>query len=191
METYFVQIEKLYRRHDANHMLIGSRLQPGTISHEWISRAMSKHLDIMSFNYYTYGVDKEFLKNIYEWTGGKPMMLSEFFWSSPKDTGLTGGREVNSQQERGLAYRHYVEQTAALGFVVGIEWFTLVDQSVTGRWFSGFDGERANSGVLSVTDRPWKPLLSEMMKTNYDIYKVWLGEKAPFAWDDARFQGAK
>lgn len=191
LDAYMKLVAESFHKHDPNHMLIGSRLQPGTISHEWISRAMGKHLDVMSFNYYTYGVDKQFLKNIYEWTGGKPMMLSEFFWSSPKDTGLTGGREVNSQEERGLAYRHYVEQTAALGFVVGIEWFTLVDQSVTGRWFSGFDGERSNSGVLSVTDRPWKPVLSEMMKTNYDIYKVWLGEKAPFAWDDARFKVAK
>ncbi|CAN5901324.1 hypothetical protein BH11VER1_BH11VER1_11560 [soil metagenome] len=119
----------------------------------------------------------------------KPMVLSEFFWSSEKDTGLTGGREVNSQQERGLASRNYVEQTAALGFIVGIEWFTLVDQSVTGRGFSGFDGERSNSGVLSVTDRPWKGVLAEMMKTNCDIYKVWLGEKAPFVRDDARFKG--
>lgn len=191
LDAYMTLIATSFRKYDPNHMLIGSRLQPGTISHEWISRAMGKHVDIMSFNYYTYGMDKQFLQNIYEWTGGKPMMLSEFFWSSPKDSGLTGGRELNSQQERGLAYRNYVEQSAALGFVVGIEWFTLVDQSVTGRWFSGFDGERANSGIISVTDRPWKPILTEMMKTNYDIYKVWFGEKPPFAWDDVRMKMAK
>jgi hypothetical protein len=59
---------------------------------------------------------------------------------------------------------------------------------VTGRWFSGFDGERSNSGVISVADRPWKGMLQEVMKTNYDIYKVMLGERAPFVWDDARFK---
>jgi hypothetical protein len=31
-------------------------------------------------------------------------------------------------------------------------------------------------------------MLEEVMKTNYDIYKVYLGEKAPFVWDDARFK---
>ena len=77
-----------------------------------------------------------------------------------------------------------------MGFVVGIEWFTLVDQSVTGRWFQGFDGERANTGVLSVTDRPWRGLLDEMVKTNYDIYKVWLGEQSPFVFDNPRFKDA-
>ena len=183
LDEYMRLVTESFRRHDAHHMLIGSRLQPATISHEWISRVMGKYVDVMSFNYYTYALDKELLRRIYGWTNGRPMMLSEFFWSSPKDTGLDGGREVNSQQERGLAYRSYVEQSAALGFVVGIEWFTLVDQSVTGRWFSGFDGERANSGIISVTDRPWKPMLDEAMKTNYDIYKVWLGEKKPFVWE--------
>lgn len=188
LKEYLSLVEGLIRQHAPHHLLIGSRLQPATISQEWICRAMGPHVDVMSFNYYTYELDREFLKRIYEWTGEKPMMLSEFFWSSPTDTGLTGGRELSSQQERGLAYRNYVEQAASLGFVVGIEWFTLVDQSVTGRWFSGFDGERANSGLIAVTDRPWKDMLAEAMKTNYDIYEVWLGKKAPYAWDDPRVQ---
>lgn len=191
LDEYLRLVKDAFRKHDPNHLLIGSRLQPATISNEWICRAMGKHLDVMSFNYYTYPMDAGFLKKVHEWTGGLPMMLSEFFWSSPKDSGLTGGRELDSQEQRGLAYRNYVENAAATGFVVGIEWFTLVDQSVTGRWFSGFDGERANSGLISVTDRPWKPLLTEMMKTNYGIYEVWLEGKKPFVWDDARVQVKK
>lgn len=81
-----------------------------------------------------------------------------------------------------------MEQAASLGFVVGIEWFTLVDQSVTGRWFSGFDGEKANTGLISVVDRPWRPMLEGMMKTHRSVYPVWLGEKPPFSWNDARFK---
>lgn len=188
LDEYLSLVATHVRKHDPNHLLIGSRLQPATISHEWICRTMGRHLDAMSFNYYTYALDKAFLQRIHEWTGGLPMILSEFFWSSPKDSGLTGGREVDSQEQRGLAYRNYVEQAASLGFVVGIEWFTLVDQSVTGRWFSGFDGERANSGLIAVTDRPWKAMLSEAMKTNYGIYDVWLEGRKPFVWDDPRFQ---
>ncbi len=132
----------------------------------------------------------EFLRRICKWTG-RPLMLSEFDWSAAKESGLTGGREVATQQERGLAYRNCVEQSAATGVVVGIEWFTLNDQAVTGRWFQGFDGERANTGVLAVTARPWKAALAEMMKTNYDIYKVWLGERPPFARGDPRFKVAR
>jgi hypothetical protein len=73
---------------------------------------------------------------------------------------------------------------------VGIEWFTLVDQAVTGRWFDKYNGEAANTGLISVADRPWKAMLEEMMKTNYDIYKVFLGERAPFVFDDPRFKPA-
>jgi hypothetical protein len=145
----------------------------------------------MSFNYYTNGVDRDFLRRIYGWTGGKPMMLSEFYWSASRESGLTGGREVATQKERGLAYRNYVEQSAGLGFVVGIEWFTLNDQAVTGRWFQGLDGERANTGVIAVTDRPWKEALAEMIKTNYGIYPVWFGKQEPFLWQDPRFNPVK
>jgi hypothetical protein len=142
----------------------------------------------MSFNYYTNGVDKDFLRRIHRWTGSRPMMMSEFFWGASKESGLAGGREVATQQERGLAYRNYVEQCASLGFVVGIEWFTMIDQSVTGRWFQGFDGERANTGILAVTARPWKAMLDEAIKTNYGIYKVLLGDQQPFVFDDPRFK---
>ena len=188
MEAYFTQIETLFRKHDPHHLLLGSRLQPITIEDEQLCRIMGKHVDIVSYNYYTYGVDPESLKRIHKWCGGKPMMLSEFFWASSKDSGLIGGREVSSQQQRGLAYRNYVEQSAALGFVVGIEWFTLIDQATTGRWFSKYNGESYNTGLVSVADRPWKDMLAEMMKTNHSIYDVLLEKRPPFAWDDSRFQ---
>ncbi|HRH98449.1 MAG TPA: hypothetical protein PLB55_21085, partial [Prosthecobacter sp.] len=188
METYFTQIEKAFRQHDTNHLLIGSRLQPVTIEDEQLCRIMGRHLDVVSYNYYTFGVDTAALKRYHEWTGGKPMMLSEFFWASPKDSDLIGGREVKSQRERGLAYRNYVEQSAALGFVIGIEWFTLIDQATTGRWFSQYNGESYNTGLISVADRPWKDMLAEMMKTNHTIYDLLLGKRSPFVWDDERFR---
>ena len=191
LEAVFELISSNYRKHDKNHLLIGTRLQPVTIDNEQLCRISGKYLDVMSFNYYTYDVDKELLKRVHEWTGGKPMLMSEFFWSSPRDSGLTGGREVLTQQERGLMYRNYVEQCASLGFVVGIEWFTLIDQSTTGRWFSKYNGEGANTGLISVTDRPWKPMVAEMAKTNHGIYEVLLGERPPFLWEPAKARGGK
>ena len=186
-EAYFSLVHDTFRKYDKNHLLIGNRLQPGTANNEQLCRIMGKYVDVFSLNYYTNAVDKDYLTRLYNWAGGKPMMLSEFYWTAPTESGLVGGRDVSNQQERGLAYRNYIEQSAALGFVVGIEWFTLVDQATTGRWFSGFNGERANSGLFSVADRPWKPMLNEMAKSNYGIYDVWLNDKAPFAWDDVRF----
>ena len=187
LEELFRVVSETFRRYDKHHLLLGSRLQPGTINSEQLCRIAGKYVDVMSFNYYTNGVDKDFLRRIYEWTGGRPMMLSEFYWGAARESGLSGGREVGTQRERGLAYRNYVEQSASLDFVIGIEWFTLIDQSVTGRWFQGFDGERANTGVLSVTDRPWKGMLDEVVKTNHEIYRVWFWERPPFAFEDPKF----
>ncbi len=188
LETYFQLVTETFHKYDAHHMLIGNRFQSGTINNEQLCRISGKYMDVISFNYYTYYLDKDFLNRIYQWTGGKPMFLSEFYYNSPKDSGLPGGgKDVSSQMERGLGYRNYVEQAAALGYIVGIEWFTLVDQSFTGRFFEKLNGENGNTGLIAATDRPWKVMLAEMMKSNYDIYKVWLSERPPFTFNDPRF----
>jgi hypothetical protein len=185
-ETYFKLVADTFHQYDPNHMLIGNRFQPGTINNEQLCRIAGKYLDVMSFNYYTDAVDKDFLGRIYKWTG-RPMFLSEFYWTAPRESGLLGGSDLPTQQGRGLAYRNYVEQTAAMDFIVGIEWFTLIDQAATGRWFSKYNGERANTGLFSVADRPYKPMLEEMKKTNDAIYDVWLGGKTPYLFDNPRF----
>ncbi len=181
LETYFQLVTDTFRKYDARHLLLGNRLQPGTIKNESLCRISGKYMDILSFNYYTDAIDRDLLDRIYRWSGGRPIMLSEFYYASPKESGLPGGgHETPTQRERGLAYRRYVEQAAATGYVIGIEWFTLVDQAATGRFFERYNGESANTGLLSVADRPYRAMLEEMMKTNYDIYQVLFGEKPPF-----------
>jgi hypothetical protein len=187
LDTYFRIVTDAFHKYDKNHLLIGNRLQSGTINNEQLCRIMGKYLDVISYNYYTYTFDTAFLNRIHSWVGDKPMMLTEFYWGSPTDSGMGSRQDVSNQQERGLAYRNYVEHAAALNYIVGIEWFTLVDQATTGRWFSGFNGERGNTGLFSVTDRPWKPMIAEMVKTNYRIYDVMMGQQKPFAFNDPRF----
>ncbi|MBI5831420.1 MAG: hypothetical protein HZB16_03810 [Armatimonadetes bacterium] len=191
LETYFKLVADTFHKYDSHHMLLGNRYQSGTINNEQLCRITGKYVDVMSFNYYTYYLDKDFLQRIHTWCGGKPMMLSEFHWSSPPDSGLPGGaKDVGSQEERGLAYRNYTEQAASTGYVVGVEWFTLIDQAQTGRWFSKYNGENGNTGVLSVADRPWKTMLGHMVKTNLGIYPVYEGTAKPFVFDNPRFSNS-
>lgn len=188
LDAYFRLVTETFRRYDRNHLLIGNRFQPRTIDNETVCRLSGKYMDIVSFNYYTYGFDGKLLERVHRWIGDRPMFFSEFYFSATGDSGLTGGgKDVAIQRERGLAYRHYVEHAAALGYVVGIEWFTLVDQATTGRWFEKYNGEAANTGLIAVTDRPWREMLSEMLKTNYGIYDVCSGAHVPFVFDDPRF----
>ena len=188
LEAYHGLVARAFRKCDPHHMLIGNRWQPGTANNEQLCRIAGKYTDVISLNYYTYAVDPGFLKRLHTWAGNKPFMLSEFYWSSMSDTGLPGGREVQSQRERGIGYRTCVEQAAAAGFVVGIEWFTLIDQARAGRYFEKANGENDNSGIVSVTGRPYRVFLAEAMKTNCDIYSVLFGERKPFMPEARKFR---
>ena len=190
LDTYFKTITETFRKYDKNHLSVSNRWQPGTANNEALCRAAGKYMDVISINYYTLGVDRGFMERLYNWTGGKPQMWSEFYYTSGAEGNPSaGGLDMATQQKRGEAYRNYIEQAAHLGFVVGIEWFTLVDQAVTGRWFSKLDGERNNSGLFATTDRPYDAMWREMAKSHHDIYDVWLNGKTPFAIDDPRFTG--
>jgi len=192
LEAYYSLLTTTFRKYDGNHMLLGNRWQPGTANDETLVRVAGKYMDVISLNYYTYGLDRSFLERLYGWSGEKPMLLSEWHYTSPSDTGLPGGGpEVSNQTERGLAYRNYVEQAAALGFVVGCEWFTLIDQARTGRWFEKYTGENGNTGIVSVTDRPWYAFLDECVKANFGVYEVWLGDREPLTYEDPRFTGGE
>jgi len=188
LDTYYRSITETFHKYDTNHMLIGNRWQPGTANNETLCRVAGTYMDVISINYYTAGIDAAFIRRLYEWTGHKPQMWSEFYYTAEKESNVSaGGNDMATQQERGLAYRNYVEGAAALGFVVGTEWFTLIDQAVTGRFFEKENGERANTGLFNVADRPYQALLAEMAKTHAAIYDVWLNGKAPYILDNPRF----
>jgi hypothetical protein len=190
LDTYYRTITETFRKYDRNHLMVGNRWQPGTANNEALCRAAGKYMDVISINYYTLGVDKDFVGRVHQWTGDKPMMWSEFYYTSSAESSCGGGNaDMATQKARGEAYRQYVEQGASLGYVVGIEWFTLIDQAVSGRWFEKLNGERANTGLFCVTDRPYKEMIEEMAIANRDVYPVWLVGQKPYAIDDPRFTG--
>lgn len=191
LETYYSLVCDTFRKYDRNHILIGSRWTPGTAGNEDVVTIGGKHLDVVSINYYTHGVDKDFLKKAHAWSGGRPIILSEWHYGSIAN-GLGGAAvEVKTLADRGSAYRNYLEQSASLPFVVGSEWFIYADQSITGRWFSGFHGEGGNTGLVDVTDRPYADLVAAAKLTNDRIYDLMLRKAEPFVFDDPRFTGKK
>lgn len=187
LETFFSMVQRVFRKYDSNHLLIGSRFTPGTANNETAMRISGKYTDVVSINYYTYGIDQAFLARASEWSGNKPVILSEWFYSAA-DTGLASGK-VRNQEERALAYRNYLEQSAVLPSVVGLQWFIYTDQSITGRFFEGFHGEGNNTGLVDVTDRPYEPLIAAARLSNARVYDIMMGKEKPFSFDDPRFNG--
>ncbi len=189
VDTYFKVVVNTFRKYDKKHLLIGNRFLPAMANIELVNRISGKYMDVISVNYYTKKFDQDFLRKIHSESGGRPILLSEWSYGTAEN-GLSGGVvNVNTQKERGLAYRNYVEQGAALDFVVGSQWFASIDQALTGRWFQKYNGENMNIGIVDVADRPFKDFINEASKTNYDIYKVKLGEKNPFLYADFSSSG--
>ena len=188
LDTYFKFLTETFRKYDKNHLMVGNRWQPGTANNEALCRIGGKYMDVISVNYYNWGADRSFIERLYNWTGGKPQMWSEFFYSAGDESNASAyNLDLATQKLRGDAYRNYVEGAAGLGFVVGIEWFSLIDQAVTGRWFSEYNGERCNNGLFNACDRPYDAMLREMAKSHEVIYDVLLSGKKPFTIDDPRF----
>ena len=168
--------------------MLGNRWQPGTSNSEMLCRIAGKYMDVISINYYTLGVDRAFIERLHRWTGDKPQMWSEFNYTSGAESNVApSALDLGTQRLRGQAYRTYIEQAASLGFVVGSEWFTLIDQAVTGHFSQLLNGERSNSGIFNVADRPYRDMVAEVAAAHRELYDVWLAGKAPFSIDDPRF----
>ena len=134
------------RRHDPNHLNLGLRF--GSSAPPEIVKA-SKGFDVYSLNSYAYTVNQREVQKVRELID-RPILIGEFHFGTP-GRGMTPGlRQTASQEERGVAYRYYVENAMADPNLVGAHWFEWVDEASTGR----FDGENYNIGMLDVTDRP-------------------------------------
>jgi len=88
-----------------------------------------------------------------------------------------GLKQTASQEDRGVAYRCYVENAMADRNLVGAHWFEWVDEPSTGR----FDGENYNIGMLDVTDRPYRELVEAAKETHRRLLDVHAGMTAPVA----------
>ncbi len=166
-------INAAVRKHDPNHLNLGLRFGGSVPSPEIVEAA--KSFDVYSMNVYAYSVNPDVLNRIAQLTG-RPILIGEFHIGTP-GRGLAAGLvQAANQEERGVAYRYYVEQAAAHPAFIGASWFQWIDQPVTGR----MDGENYNIGLVDVTDRPYRELIDAMKATHRRLFAVHSGREAPF-----------
>ena len=163
-ETYFRVVAEAIRRHDPQHLYLGSRFQ--TRTPEAVA-ACAKYCDVVSFNIY-----RDELGGA-EWTRfhalRKPALIGEFQFGST-DTGLfwPGLFDVAAEEQRGPAYAAYLRSAAANPDIVGCHLFQYVDEPLTGRLL---DGENGNMGFVTVTDTPYADLVSAAREANLGLLK--------------------
>jgi hypothetical protein len=174
VEKYFTTLADACREVDPNHLNLGIRY--AGIPPKWAVEGM-RSFDVFSMNNYREKVPYEVTEEIHDLLK-MPVIIGEWHFGA-LDVGLpsSGIGHVHTQEDRGKAYRIYVEDAAANPWCIGTHWFTLYDQSALGR----FDGENYNIGFLDVCNRPHEPLCDAAIKSHENIYRIAAGEVKPYA----------
>jgi len=176
---YFEVITAALRRHDPNHLVLGIRFAENP-NNRWVE--MSRLFDVFSVNIYSgeFMPDPENIRRFSE-VSGKPVLIGEFTACTP-GRGMQGlfywVHKVRDYDERGKAYRYYVENSAASPYIIGTHWFQMVDDLPTGR---PSDEERLNYGFINVIDLPYPELVGAAKETHRRIYDLKLGKVKPYA----------
>jgi hypothetical protein len=174
VDKFFGALSASCRRVDPNHLNLGIRyhMTPPT----WAVTGM-RSFDVFSMNCYDTRVRSAEMEKIAALLK-MPVMVGEWHFGA-HDAGLpaAGIGHVRTQDDRGRAYRVYVEDAAAKSWCVGVHYFILYDQSALGR----FDGECYNIGFLDVCNRPYEALCSAARASHERLYDVATGKAQPYA----------
>ena len=172
--TKFIKaVNRAIEKHDPNHLNLGLRFG-GHPSKEIISASANVGFDVFSMNVYSYSIGKDLLEMIDEYVG-LPVVIGEFHFGAI-DRGLSPGlKQTTSQEERGVAYRYYVENAVAHPSIIGTHYFQWRDQPAIGR----NDGENYNIGLVDVTDRPYGEFIDAARKTHQRIFEIHTGKIRP------------
>lgn len=186
-DTFLAAVSESLEKYDPDHLNLGIRFgDPDTLGEDLLG-ICKNHFDVFSFNCYQLVPDREMLDRAAEILD-LPMIIGEYHFGTV-DRGLAQSLwQVESEEERGVAYRYYTENAYAHPNFVGTGYFQWCDQDITGR----FDGENYNCGLVDVTDRPYEKMVEAVSMTSSNLYKIHSGEMIPFSVQpkNARGHGA-
>ncbi len=187
-ETFHVFLETVdnaLEKYDPDHLDLGIRFGNVLEIDRNILEICKNIFDVLSFNCYDLYPKKEMMNRAMEITG-LPMIIGEYHFGTV-DRGMAQSLwQVNSQKERGVAYRYYTEKAYSHPGLIGTGYFQWCDQDLTGR---GLDGENYNCGLVDVTDRPYKYQVKAMMETAKRLFEIHKGEIQPVSQAPERARG--
>jgi hypothetical protein len=171
---YLEAVNKSFKKYDPHHLNLGMRF--GHIPGDGILTVCKNMFDVFSFNCYDLYPNVEQMDRVMAIMDA-PMIIGEYHFGTV-DRGMAQALlQVNSQQERGVAYRYYTERAYSHPGLIGTAYFQWADQDLTGR---GSDGENYNCGLVDVTDRPYKYQVEAMMETAKKLFAVHSGTAQPY-----------
>ncbi len=163
VDTYYAKVAAAIRKHDPNHMFLGSRFHGKALTSSVIFEAGGRHADIISVNYYhRWTPENDRIRN-WAKVAGKPILLTEWYAMS-SDGGLPtdvvgAGFPVRTQQDRAKFYEHFT--------------LTLLENPgcVGWHWFRYRDGTN-NAGMVNAEEKPYGALWEAMKRVNTQVYPL-------------------
>jgi hypothetical protein len=172
-------------KYDPNHLNLGIRFGSIRDIDERVLLICKETFNVLSFNCYDMMPRKEMLDRAESITG-LPMIIGEYHFGTVDRGYAQSLWQVDSQVERGVAYRYYTEQGYSHPGLIGTAYFQWCDQDLTGR---RNDGENYNCGLVDVTDRPYKHQVEAMAETAKRLYEVHSGISQPYNQQPVRTRG--
>lgn len=191
------------KKYDPNHLILGIRFGRGKPTTE-VLNISKDFFDVYSFNNYgmnpmiennvnyetmtvsaqPQGEERNIFDEVYSITG-LPMIIGEYHFGTVDRALGESLVRVNSQEERGIAYRNYSEAAFSHPAMIGLSWFQWNDQEMFGRR----DGENYNIGLVDITGRPYPHMVDAIKAVSENSYEVHRGTQEPFFRQLYRFGG--
>lgn len=173
-DYYYSLTTETVRRHDAEHLILGSRLHDWSKYNEGVVRACARYCDVVSVNYYArWQPEDSFLADLKAWCGERPFLVSEFYTKAadalyagePYANTEGGGWLVRSQKNRGEFYQNFCLRLLEAKNCVGWVHFEYNDS------FSSTSGA-SNRGMVSLEYEPYTDFLSYVRQLNLAVYSL-------------------
>lgn len=175
-ERYYRIVTEAIRRHDTNHLYLGSRINyhSGQFDNPWFWKMLAPYHDVVSVNYYNrWGPQRDQFAQWEEWSH-RPVLLTEWYAKAmdvPKLANVHGaGWLVRTQEDRARYYQHFALNALEIPTIVGWHFFKHLDDPPESTALDNAGG--ANKGLCDEYGVPHAPLLERARAVNREAYPL-------------------
>ncbi len=174
VDTYFSIVTSAIRKHDPNHLILGSRFHGRVLKVPALFEAAGQYLDVVSVNYYRAWTPDIKLLNSWENGSKKPILITEWY-AKAEDSGLGNtsgaGWLVKAQADRAAFYQNFTLSLLESRVCVGWHWFRYSDND-PGEERADPSNLDANKGLVNNRYQPYRELLGSMKEINFRTQSI-------------------
>jgi len=174
VDRYFRIVSKAIRKHDPNHLFLGSRFYGSDLRTPAVFRAAGPYVDVVSVNYYRAWTPDPNRFAMWERESGRPILITEWY-AKGADSGMANtsgaGWLVKTQRDRGLFYQNFTLALLQSRACVGWHWFKYADNDPEDKTVDPSNRD-SNKGIVNNRYEPWKDLLDLMKPVNERAYAL-------------------